>query len=93
MSKRTPPHITQLQAEGTKMERDLIKEEIHLGARKLADKMPRSAPERQVYIRNVVQRTLRGELDLEVVKVFIKMTNSYMELQSCIPRARLTLRR
>jgi len=93
LGKKTPPHMIQLQAEGTKADRLLIREETHEEARKLADKMPTFPQDRLMYVRNLVQKTLRKELDLEVFKAFVKMTNSYMELQSCAPRAKMLIRR
>lgn len=89
MGKHRNPAITQMQAEGTKAERDLIKEETQREAKKLADKMPSFGPDRLIYIRNLAQKVLRKELDLEVFKLFIKMTNSYVELQTCMPRAKM----
>ena len=91
--KRAPPHVVQIQAEGTKADRDFIKEETHKEARKLADNIPSFPPDRLMYIRNLSQKVLRKELDLEVFKLFIKMTNSYMELESCMPRAKMLSQR
>jgi len=93
MGKHRNPAITQLQAEGSKAERNLIKEETHLEAKKLADKMPGFAPDRLIYIRNLTEKVLRKKLDLEVFKLFVKMTNSYMELQTCAPRAKMIVGR
>ena len=89
MGKKIPPHIVQLQAEGTKADRDFIKEETYREAKELADRMPWFPPDRLMYIRNLTQKTLRKEIDLQVFKLFIKMTNSYMELQTCAPRAKM----
>ena len=93
MGKKTPPHIVQLQAEGTKADRDLIREEIHKEAKSLANKMPTFGPDRLMYVRNLTQKVLHREVDLEVFKLFIKMTNSYMELETCMPRAKMLERR
>lgn len=90
--KRPPPHIVQLQAEGTKADRDLIREETYKEARKLANEMPTFPPDRLIYVRNLTQKVLRKELDLEVFKLFVKITNSYVELQTCMPRAKMLLR-
>ena len=93
MGKKTSPHITQLQAEGTKIDRALIKEEIQKEAKELANKMPGFGPDRLMYVRNLVQKVLRKELDLDVFKLFVRMTNSYMELETCAPRAKLLVKR
>ena len=93
MPKRIPPHISTLQAEGNRNDRSLIREEIQQEAKRLADKMPTFPPDRLIYIRNLVQEVLQKQLDLEVFKLFIKMTNSYMELQTCMPRARKLMER
>jgi len=86
--KKVPPHIVQLQAEGTKAERDLIREETYKEARKLALQMPTFGPHRLIYIRNLVTKVLRDEMDLEVFKTFVKITNSYLEVETCAPRAK-----
>lgn len=46
-----------------------------------------------MYIRNLTTKALQGKLDLEVFKEFIRMTNSWMELESIAPRAQLLSRR
>ena len=86
--KRTPPHIAQIQAEGSKADRALIKEENLHEAKELANKMPTFGPDRQIYIRNLATKALEGKLDKEVFKLFVKMTNSYMEVEACFPRAK-----
>ena len=88
MGKKTPPHVVRLQAEGTRVDRNLIKEETHKEARELANKMPTFLPDRLMYVRNLAQKVLRKEVDLEVFKVFIRLTNSYMELGSVYSRAK-----
>ena len=82
------PFITQMQAEGVKSERDLIRSETHKEARALADKMPSSPPERLIYVRNLVVRALRKEISQDVLREFTKMTNSWEEIKTCLPRAR-----
>ena len=91
MGKKPNPFITQLQAEGSKAERDSIKEETQKEARELAGKMPTFPPDRLMYVRNLTQKALKGEVDLEVFKLFIKLTNSWTELETCAPRARRNL--
>jgi len=91
--KRTPPHIVQLQAEGSKADRDLIREENLKEAKHLVSQMPTFGPDRLIYVRNLVAKVLRKELDLEVFKTFVKITNSYLEVESCLPRAKSLLGR
>lgn len=94
MARRSPkPFIVQMQIEGTKAERDLIKTEILLEAKRLAAKMPTLRPDRLIYVRNLTIKTLRKEVDLEVFKEFIKLTNSWIELQECAPRAKILVER
>ena len=66
------PFITQLQSEGAKSERDIIRsevnEEVHKEVQSLAAKMPSSPPERSIYIRNLVVRALRNEISPEVLR-------------------------
>ena len=86
--KRTPPHIVQHQAEGSKADRALTREEEIHEARELANKMPTFGPEKLVYVRNLITKALRKELDKEVFKRFVKMTNTYLEVETCFPRAK-----
>ena len=89
MGKKTPPHIVQLQAEGTKADRDLVRKWEMNEAKKLANSMPTFGPDRIIYVRNLTTKALRGELDKEVFKRFVRMTNSYIEVEACFPRAKL----
>jgi len=93
MGKKVPPHIVQLQAEGTKADRTLIREEEIQEAKGLASNMPTFGPDKLIYIRNLVTKVLKGELDKEVFKIFVRMTNSYMEVESVFPRARFLSKR
>jgi hypothetical protein len=89
MGKKPKPQAIQQAAEGSPQDRELIKEEEHLEAAKLAKEMPSSPADRQIYVRNVTARALHGEISLAVFKLFIVMTNSWMELERCAPRAKL----
>lgn len=89
MGKKTKPFIVEMQAEGLREERRLIRKETHEEAKKLAAKMPTFGPDRLMYIRNLYTRALRKEIDKEVFKEFIRVTNSYQELQQVEARARL----
>ena len=89
MGSKMKPFVSQIQAEGTLTERRLEREELMKEARKLADKIPTFGPDRLVYVRNLTTKALRKEIDLDVFKAFIKMTGSWAELQTCLPRVRL----
>ena len=91
--KRTPPHIVQHQAEGSKADRALTKEEEIREAKELAGKMPTFGPDKLIYVRNLATRALQGRLDKEVFKLFVKITNSYMEVEACFPRAKFLSKR
>ena len=93
MGKKTPPHIVQHQAEGSKADRALIKEEEIHEAKILATNMPTFGPEKLIYVRNLATKVLKGELDKEVFKRFVKMTNSYLEVESIFPRAKILSKR
>ena len=93
MSKKTLPFMVQLQAEGSKADRNLIREENHKEASALANKIPPFGPDRLIYVRNLVQKVLRKELDLNVFVIFVKMTNSWVEVDTCAPRAKMLERR
>lgn len=88
MGKRASPVVVQIQAEGTKADKALIREETYNEARKLADKMPTFGPDRLIYVRNLTEKVLKGKIDREVFTMFIKATNSFVELQTCLPRAK-----
>ena len=89
MGKKPKPFITRLQAEGTTSEKLLLQRELQKEAERLAIGMPTFPPERQVYVLNLLQRVLRNELDKEVFKLFVKITNSYLEVEACSKRAEL----
>lgn len=91
MGKKTKPFITQIQAEGTKTERDLEKKETLAEVKELASQLP-VGPDRVTFVRNLVFRALRGEVDLEVFKLFCKLTNSWLEVETVLPRAKLLTR-
>ena len=86
--KKTPPSIVQIQAEGTKVDRTITEKEEIFEAKKLANNMPTFGPDRQIYIRNLLTKALGGKLDKEVFKAFIRLTNSYMEVETIYPRAK-----
>jgi len=93
MSKKPRPDITRIQAEGTTAEKLYDKHYTQAEAEKLASKMPTFLPDKQVYIRNLLTQTLAGRLDKDVFKYFIKLTNSYQELEASHSRALLLLKK
>ena len=92
MPKKTANFIVQLQAEGTTTERNLEKDEVHKRAYELAAKTP-APPHKQVYVGNLLRQALRGELDVDVFKEFVKMTNTYLEVESVAPRIKMLAKR
>lgn len=93
MGKKPKPSIISIQAEGTTADKNLVRNEIRKEAQKLAAQMPTFGPDRLIYVRNLLEQTLQNKLDKEVFKTFIRMTNSYLELQQAAPRAKLLERR
>lgn len=93
MGKHHNPAMARLFVEGTKMDKALIREEELKEVNQLISKMPTDPPYRLIYVRNLVQKVLGKQLDLEVFKLFVKKTNSYEELQTCMPRAKMLMGR
>jgi len=87
LRKNPKPFITKIQAEGARADKKLIREELRKEADKFAVKMPTSEPDRLMYVRNLLTKALVNQIDKEVFKEFIRMTNSYYELQHCMARA------
>lgn len=71
----------------------LIANEISEEAKLLAKKMPPDVGGKTIYVRNLVTQALLGKLDLAVFKMFLRITNTYQEAETCLPRAKLTLER
>ena len=92
MPKKTPEFIVRIQAEGTNTEKNLEKEEIRKRAVGLAVRLP-PPPDKQVYVGNLLRQALRGELDADVFKEFVKMTNTYLEVDMVAPRVKLLMKR
>ncbi len=90
MPKKIPEFIARIQAEGTTTERRLEAEEVHKQAAVLAAKTP-GYPHKQVYVGNLLKQTLKGEIDIDVFKEFVKLTNSYLEVDQVAPRVRMLL--
>jgi len=84
MPKRQADFIIQQMAEGTIAERQAIKEESNKIALELKNKMPTEQTDRLMYIRNIVEKAKAGLINMETFKTFIKMTNSWNELNSIL---------
>ena len=74
-------HVQKMLTEGSKVNRDVEHDDIYQKAKVIADKMP-SGNERIIYIRNLVSQTKSGKVDMDVFKMVIKMTNSWMEVET-----------
>ncbi len=87
MAKHIPkPFITRIQAEGTPTEKIGELSELRKKAMELVRKYPFDPANRQVYVRNLLAKSLKGELDSEVFKLFAKMTGCWSEIDVCAPR-------
>lgn len=87
MAKRIPkPFVTRIQAEGTPSEKRGELSELQKKAAELARKYPFDPASRQVYVRDLLAKSLRGELDSEAFKLFAKMTGCWDEIDLCAPR-------
>ena len=92
MSKRQD-FITQQMSEGTITERHAERDEISKLAKQLASQMPSGTTDRVMYIRNLVEKVKAKQIDVEVFKTFIKMTNSWAELSAITKKEDRPLRR
>ncbi len=91
VANKIKPFTQRILAEGTINDRKLVATEITEEAKRLARKLPVDRGERTVYVRNLVSRCLEGKLDFEVFKRFMQMTNVWVEVETCLPRAKMLL--
>lgn len=84
--------IIRILAEGTTVEKLVEKAEVHKEAAKLAEKLP-PAPYKQVYVGNILRQTLKGDIDVEVFKEFVKTTNTYLEVERVAPRVKMLMKK
>lgn len=91
MAKRPRSFVTRIQAEGQKLERSATRDETYQEARKYVDKCPRQNPDKLMYIRNLTTKAKKGEINRDVFELVIKLTNSWLELETCLPRIEQTL--
>ena len=87
MTKKTKPFITDLQAEGSTLERKLERADAQRLAHELIANMPPKGATRQEYVRNLVVRALRREIEPEVFEEFVSLTNVQDEVDACLARA------
>jgi hypothetical protein len=92
MSKRQD-FITQQMSEGSTTERHAERDEISKLAKQLASQMPNDTTDRITYIRNLVEKVKAKQLDVEVFKNLIKMTNSWAELSAATKKENRPLKR
>ncbi len=92
MSKRQD-FITQQMSEGTITERHTERDEISKLAKQLASQMPRDTADRMMYISSLVEKVKAKQIDVEVFKTFIKMTDSWTELSATTKKEERPLRR
>jgi len=90
---KTHPVAQDILTRGTKHDRDLIRTETAKEAKKLVDGLPTFLPDRIMAVRKIVQRALRGEIEMEVMRQFIKISGCASELEAVIPRAKMIERR
>ena len=90
MPSKMPDFITRILSEGTSSEKRVEAAEIRKSARVLIAKMP-PAPDRQIYVGNLLRQALCGELDVEVFKEFVRLTNTYMEVVQVAPRVKMLI--
>lgn len=92
MPRKTPDFITRIQAEGTTAEKMVERTAIHRKAVELSEKMP-APPHKQVYVGNLLRQALKGEVDVDVFKEFVKLTNTYLEVEQVAPRIKMLMKR
>lgn len=89
MGKKTKPFITEMQAEGTRVERKAERRDAECTARELIAAMPTDKAQKQAYIRNLVVRALKKEIDPMTFEAFVNLTNVQSEVDAVLARARL----
>lgn len=93
MAKKPKPFITELQVEGTHTERKLERADAQRLARELIADMPPKGALRQAYIRNLVVRALKKEIDPAAFEEFVNLTNVQPEVDAVLARARIIAER
>ena len=93
MTKKTKPFITEIQSEGTHIERKLERADAQRLAQELIANMPPKGALRQEYVRNLVVRVLRKEIWPEVFEEFVSLTNVQEEVEACLARSEMIAER
>jgi len=93
MTKKSKPFITEIQAEGTHVERKAERKDARASAQTLVASMPPKGALRQSYIRNLTVRALKKEIDPTVFEEFVSLTNVQEEVDACLARARIIAER
>lgn len=70
-------------------ERNAEKREFELEVKDLLYKCPIEIGQRVIYIRELAQKLLRKELDMDLFREFCKQANAIEELQTILPRVAL----
>ena len=91
MSKQSSMSIQAL-AEGQRIERaaELADEKLRIKAEvdKLLRNFPRDDPDRTMFLRNLVQKALKGDISEEVFSRFAQTTGTWTEISNMLPRAK-----
>lgn len=93
MTKQRKPFITEMQAEGTHAERRLERIDAERQARELVANLPSDSAARQMYVRNLVVRAMRKEIDPQTFEAFVSLTNIQDEVDAVLARARIIAER
>lgn len=92
MPSKLPDFIIRIMAEGTAADKMVERGTIHKKAAELAEKMP-TPPNKQVYVGNLLKQALRGELDVDAFKEFVKLSNTYLEVEQVAPRVKMLMKK
>ena len=89
MTKKTKPFIIEMQVEGSTVERRAERIDAQRQAREMIADMPPRGALRQAYIRNLVVRALKKEIDPTAFEEFVTLTNVQLEVDAVLARARI----
>ena len=91
MSKGNPPEFVQkMFTDGTTVEKSAEKNKsiADLGAKvdAMIRKLPTNEPDRSMYLRELIIKSLKKEIDEDVFKQFVQRTNTMMTITQMLPR-------
>ncbi len=86
MPSKQEPFIVRILAEGNSSDKLLEREEVLKQSRILASKTPSNPADRQMHVGNLLRKALRGEVDKNVFIQYVRLTNTYAEVQNVYPR-------